>query len=105
VCGRGEACWNERCGKLRHATALLEDISASGAGLQLEMPVPSGIDIRWTSPRKEFRASVHHCVYHEMGYFVGVEFEPTSRWSQRAFKPQLVRSSDSDRKIADGAVA
>jgi hypothetical protein len=80
--------WSERSGKLRSTTALLEDISASGACLQLEMPVPLGVEIRWTCPRKEFRGSVRYCVYREIGYFVGVEFEVSSRWSKRAFLPQ-----------------
>lgn len=83
-----EVCWNERSGKLRSATALLEDISTSGVCLQLEIPVPLGVEIRWTSPRKEFRGAVRYCVYREIGYFVGVEFEPASKWSRKTFTPQ-----------------
>ena len=80
--------WKEPTGKQHTAIALLEDISASGACLQLETPVPLGVEIRWNSPRKEFKGSTRYCVYREIGYFVGVEFEPTSRWSQKAFMPQ-----------------
>jgi hypothetical protein len=80
--------WNERSGKLRRGTALLEDISSSGACLQLEAPIPLGTEIRWMSPRKEFRGYVRYCVYREIGYFIGVEFEPDSRWSKNAFMPQ-----------------
>jgi hypothetical protein len=83
-----EVSWNERSGKVRAAIALLEDISASGACLQLEIPVPLGVEIRWNSPRQQFRGSVRYCVYREIGYFVGVEFEPSSRWSKKAFTPQ-----------------
>jgi hypothetical protein len=83
-----EVCWSERSGKLRSAIALLEDISASGACLQLEIPVPLGVEIRWNSPRQEFKGSVRYCVYREIGYFVGVEFEPSSRWSRKTFTPQ-----------------
>lgn len=83
-----EVCWNERSGKLRCATALLEDISTLGACIQLEIPVPLGVEIRWNSPRQEFKGSVRYCVYREIGYFVGVEFESTSRWSKKTFTPQ-----------------
>jgi hypothetical protein len=27
-------------------------------------------------------------VYREIGYFLGIEFEPGSRWSEQQFKPQ-----------------
>jgi hypothetical protein len=83
-----EVCWNERSGKRCSATALLEDICTSGACLQLEAPIPLGVELRWVSPRQEFRGYVRYCVYREIGYFVGVEFEPRSRWSKRAFTPQ-----------------
>jgi hypothetical protein len=83
-----EVRWSERSGKTCRATALLEDISTSGACLQLEIPVPLGIDIRWTTPGQEFRGTVRYCVYREIGYFAGVEFEFSSRWSKRVFTPQ-----------------
>jgi hypothetical protein len=54
----------------------------------LEIPVPLGVEIRWNSPRQEFKGSVRYCVYREIGYFVGVEFESTSRWSKKTFTPQ-----------------
>jgi hypothetical protein len=31
---------------------------------------------------------VKYCVYREIGYFLGIEFEAGSRWSLRQFKPQ-----------------
>ena len=83
-----EVCWTERGGQLRRATALLEDISTSGACLQFEAAIPLGVEIHWTSPRQEFKGYVRYCVYREIGYFVGVEFESTSRWSKKAFTPQ-----------------
>jgi hypothetical protein len=83
-----EVCWRERSGKSCTATALLEDISTSGACLQLEVPVPLGVEIQWMSPRQDFKGCVRYCVYREIGYFVGVEFEPASRWSKKTFTPQ-----------------
>jgi hypothetical protein len=31
---------------------------------------------------------VRYCVYRDIGYFLGVEFEPGFRWSVRMFRPQ-----------------
>jgi len=35
-----------------------------------------------------FTGRVRYCVYREIGYFVGVEFEPESRWSKETYQPQ-----------------
>ena len=67
---------------------LLEDISASGACLQLEMPVPLGAEVCWDSSRYKFTGRVRYCVYREIGYFVGVEMRAGCRWSPRVFHPQ-----------------
>lgn len=83
-----EVCWKDRAGKTQRATALLEDICASGACLQLEMPVPLGSEIHWKCPRQEFTGFVRYCVYREIGYFAGVEFSSASKWSEKTYKPQ-----------------
>jgi hypothetical protein len=83
-----EVAWEERSGRKRHATGVLEDISTSGACLQLETPVPEGVQIEWRSPKREFSGRVRYCVYREIGYFVGVEFSAASRWSKKAYRPQ-----------------
>jgi len=80
--------WKDAFGKRMRTIGLLEDISPSGACLQLENAVPPGCAIRWTSPRQEFSGYVRYCVYREIGYFVGVEFEADSRWSKKTYKPQ-----------------
>jgi hypothetical protein len=67
---------------------LLEDISSSGACLQLESPVPAGVELRWRCPGGEFRGLVCYCVYREIGYFVGVSFDSASQWSQNRYQPQ-----------------
>jgi hypothetical protein len=83
-----EASWTEPTGKPRRMTALLEDISPSGACLQLDAAVPLGVMLHWKSPKQTFTGRVRYCVYREIGYFVGVEFGPKSRWSRRTYKPQ-----------------
>jgi hypothetical protein len=83
-----EVCWKNGAGKPRRATALLEDISASGACLQMETAVPLGVGIRWECPKQDFAGYVRYCVYREIGYFIGVEFDSASQWSKEAYKPQ-----------------
>ena len=83
-----EVAWKDAAGKKRKAQAVLEDISSSGACLQLESPVPLGVLVHWRSPQKEFSGLVRYCVYREIGYYLGVEFDGGSKWSKRAFKPQ-----------------
>src|SRR5262249_52800032 len=83
-----EVRWKDRSGRHKKATALLEDISSSGACLQLETAVPLGVDIGWDAPGQFFSGTVRYCVYREIGYFVGVEFGAATRWSKKAYTPQ-----------------
>lgn len=83
-----EACWTDKNGETQRANALLEDISPSGACLQFETAVPRGVTLSWGSSKQEFTGEVRYCVYREIGYFVGVEFDPRSKWSKKAYKPQ-----------------
>jgi hypothetical protein len=83
-----DAQWKGRVGGDQRTTAILEDISSSGACLQVEEPIPLGVEIRWDQPGQRFRGYVRYCVYREIGYFVGVEFEASFKWSKKAFRPQ-----------------
>jgi hypothetical protein len=83
-----ELHWEDGRGKRQQATGLLEDISACGACLQLENPVPLGVGIHWECPNQQFSGHVRYCVYREIGYFVGVEFDPAVRWSKKTFRPR-----------------
>ena len=83
-----EVCWRDGAGKKKKAQAVLEDISASGACLQLDVAVPLSAVIHWRSPKKDFAGVVRYCAYREIGYFVGVQFDPASRWSKAKFQPQ-----------------
>ncbi len=80
--------WRDAGGKRRRTMALLEDISASGACLQIETPLPAGAAIEWSVQNQEFRGVVRYCVYREIGYFAGIEFSPATRWSKTAYHPQ-----------------
>jgi hypothetical protein len=83
-----QATWTEPDGQVRTADALLEDISASGACYQFELAVPVGVTLHIASPKKEFVGEVRYCVYREIGYFVGVQFEAQSRWSRKTYRPR-----------------
>jgi hypothetical protein len=83
-----QASWTDQGGRAQQADALLEDISPSGACLQFEMAVPLGVTMRVACPKHEFVGEVRYCVYREIGYFVGVQFEPQSHWSKKAYKPR-----------------
>jgi hypothetical protein len=83
-----EVFWRDDMGKQCHAMALLEDIAASGACLQFETPIPAGALVEWHSPKLEFRGTVRYCKYREIGYFAGVEFIASSKWSKSAYRPR-----------------
>jgi hypothetical protein len=80
--------WKDQSGRTRRGVANLEDISLSGACLQVDRPVPQGTPLRMSYPNGELLGVVKYGVFREIGYFLGVEFEPGSRWSQRHFRPQ-----------------
>ena len=80
--------WKDQTGRVRRSVANLEDISLSGACLQVERPVPLGTPYRITYPKGVLNGKVKYCVFREIGYFLGIEFETGSRWSRNDFRPQ-----------------
>ncbi len=80
--------WKDKSGRNRTALANLEDISTSGACLQVDMPVPMDTMMRIEHPKMEFEGRVRYCVFRETGYFLGVQFQPGFRWSQKRFRPK-----------------
>jgi hypothetical protein len=83
-----EVHWMEPAGPKCKATALLEDISASGMCLQFEVPLTIGMHVDVHCPGNKLAGVVRYCVYREIGYFVGIELEPSSKWSRRQFEPK-----------------
>jgi hypothetical protein len=79
--------WKDKSGKRRRGVANLEDISLSGACLQMDSPIPLNTNLLITCPNGELQGQVRYCVYRDIGYFLGVQFEPGSEWSMRNFKP------------------
>lgn len=80
--------WKDKEGRTRRTVANLEDISISGACIQVDSPVPLQTTLKISFPKGELQGCVRYCVFREIGYFLGVEFEPGYRWSLRLFRPQ-----------------
>src|SRR5229473_6225376 len=80
--------WKDQTGRTRRGVANLEDISLSGACLQVDRPVALGAALSISYPNGELTGKVRYCVFREIGYFLGVEFEPGSLWTERRYKPQ-----------------
>jgi hypothetical protein len=79
--------WKDKSGHSKRSVANLEDISLSGACLQVDVSIPLGSAVRITYPKGEFTGVVRYCHFREIGYFVGVQFEPGSKWSPKEFTP------------------
>ena len=80
--------WNMTSEQVRTETAILEDISASGACLEMESAIQPGAKVSLDFPTDHCEAMVVYCKFDTVKYLVGVEFEQGYRWSRRRFKPQ-----------------
>jgi len=79
--------WRLSDGEIQREDASLEDISVSGACLQLESAIPVGAIVRIIYGKGELIGSVRYCSYRDIGYFAGIRFNPTSKWSSRVYRP------------------
>lgn len=82
-----EVQWQDRAGLQHRAVANLEDISLSGACLQLEEEVPLQALVRIQHEKASYEGRVRYCIFKDIGYFLGVEFEAGQHWNAREFKP------------------
>ena len=83
-----EVEWRESTGPHRRDVANLEDISASGACLQLDVPLALGAQVTIYCPNRLLGGRVRYCIFREVGYFVGVEFDRGYHWRRRDFRPR-----------------
>ena len=79
--------WTDAKGRAHQVVANLEDISRSGACLQVETAVPVGAEVRISYSEGEFQGTVCHSASRYGSHFVGIEFEPDFRWSASEFRP------------------
>jgi hypothetical protein len=80
--------WQDRADETCTTTAILEDISRTGACLQTDIPLPVEALVRVRRGRKTLEGTVSYCAYHDIGYFAGVTFAAKQRWSERVFRPK-----------------
>jgi hypothetical protein len=79
--------WRDKNGTKQSLVANLEDISASGACLQMEAEIPLQSVVSVSYENGNFQGKVRYCLFKDIGYFVGIEFEPGYRWNAKQFKP------------------
>jgi hypothetical protein len=79
--------WRDRNGFAQEVVANLEDISVTGACLQLEEDIPPQTVVKMHYDDGTLSGKVRYCIFRDIGYFLGVEFEPGQRWDANRFKP------------------
>ena len=82
-----EVHWRDNAGGRQKMIANLEDISESGVCLQMDSEIPLNTILTVSGPKGDYVGQVRYCVYRDIGFFVGVQFDPGSKWSKRQFKP------------------
>jgi PilZ domain len=80
-------CWTDAEGNTRSELATLEDISATGACLQLEFPIPPDTEVSLQYPKGQYRGKIKYSAREQTGYIHGIEFHPPDRWSKADFEP------------------
>jgi hypothetical protein len=80
--------WKDSARWKKKGLAVLEDISPSGACVQLELPLPCGARVRIKHQEWKVEGEVRYCMYRDEGYFLGVRLDDDARWSESAFKPK-----------------
>jgi hypothetical protein len=78
----------EPAGSAESHEAILEDISAAGACVQLNKPVPVGAAGHLVVPGRRLPGTIRYCEFREIGHFVGIEFDPGVLWSEEDFRPE-----------------
>ena len=72
----------------REVIANLEDISASGACIQLETAAPEGADTELMCVQCRLRGKVCYCRFAQLGYDVGIAFNKQGSWNRNRFAPK-----------------
>jgi hypothetical protein len=83
--------------------ANLEDISPSGACLQLDEAIRQGAEVELVCSACRVKGRVRHCRFTEIGYDVGVEFMDRGTWSRGQFEPRHLMDIPVARTAGDGS--
>ena len=68
--------------------ANLEDISPSGACIQLEAGIRDGTDIEIICSACRLKGKVRYCRFVTIGYDVGIAFDEQESWVRQQFEPE-----------------
>jgi hypothetical protein len=79
--------WQDASGKTQRIEAILEDISPSGACLQCDRSIPPETALHVLHPAGRLDGAVKYCLYRDIGYFIGMAFDPGHGWSASDFSP------------------
>lgn len=80
--------WKLESGLSHSEWAILEDISPSGACLEIEEPIPPETIVSLQFKSDCCQARIKYCKFDKVNYLLGVQFEQGYRWSRRRFKPE-----------------
>ena len=80
--------WKTESGKAQCEWGILEDISPSGACLEMEKNIQPDTLISMEFPTDRCQARVIYCRFDKVKDLMGVEFSEGYRWSRRRFKPR-----------------
>ena len=73
----------------RHETvANLEDISRSGACVQMDRKVRPGASVEIICSACRLKGRVRYCRFSDIGYNVGIQFERPNSWNRQRFEPK-----------------
>ncbi|MCU1294315.1 MAG: hypothetical protein JWP08_3165 [Bryobacterales bacterium] len=91
----------EESGRQCRRIANLEDICASGLCLQSEMRIPDGTRVIVNYGGGELVGTVRYCIFREIGFFLGIQFEAGCKWSTQNFRPEHLLDP---RQLVDNAL-
>ena len=79
---------DQKNGRTCLTTANLDDISRYGACLLVDCPIPVKTPLRIAHAGGELTGKVIYRIWQDLGYFIGVEFDPVCQWLQENYQPQ-----------------
>jgi hypothetical protein len=86
-----EVRWQDpKTGHTRQAMANLDDISPRGASLGVDYIIAAKTPVRIIHSEGELTGKVIYCLWQDVGFVIGVEFDPDCRWSQDNYRPQYL---------------
>jgi hypothetical protein len=80
--------WLDDNGRPVSSLGLIEDVSANGFCVSLQMPVTSGRDVQVHTDGGVGSARVRYCEVGDYGYLLGLELSPGDAWDPGKWRPK-----------------